>query len=130
MFLILEYLVLFGPALLLAAVGLAALPLGLMLSVQGMPLAGLPVLGIELCALAGLYACFQLVRIKLNQSTQISKPIVIHVFLFLGILAIISFGLMGAFYSIGWHLYFIVAPLIGMAHLVYINRCYLYGVHS
>ncbi len=130
MLLIIEYLVLFGPALMFAGVGLSMFPLGLVMGSQGVLLGAIPVVLIELFSLFGLYGCFQLLRKSLDKDIEIAKPAVVMGYITLGIAAVVAFGLMGAFYEIGWHLYILGAPMVGAVHLVYLNRGYLLGSHS
>ncbi|MCV6623244.1 MAG: hypothetical protein OIF51_15995 [Cellvibrionaceae bacterium] len=130
MLLIIEYLILFGPALMFAGVGLAMFPLGILLGSQGMLMGAVPMILIELFSLLGLYGCFQLVRKHSDPSVLVAKPKVLLVQVLLGLFAVIAFGLMGAFYEFGWHLYLLLAPIIGAVHLVYLNREYLFGNHS
>jgi len=130
MFLIIEYLILFGPALVIAGVGLAMFPLGILMGSQGMLFGAIPVVLIELFSLLGLYGCFQLVRKRLDPTIKIAKPIVLIFQVLLGMVAVVAFGLMGAFYEFGWHLYMLGAPVLGALHLVYLNKGYLFGNHS
>ncbi len=127
MFLMVEYLVLFGPLLAIAAVGLAVFPLGLFMGSQGMLLASLPIVLIELFALCGLYGSFQLVRKGIDSTIVISSPAIIAIQIFLGFVAVIAFCFMGVFNSFGWHLYVVGAPIVGVAHLVYLNKGYLFA---
>ncbi|MBB6521915.1 hypothetical protein [Pseudoteredinibacter isoporae] len=125
MFLIIEYLLLFGPALLFVGVGLAVFPLSLFLGSHGLLLEMIPILLIEIFSLLGLYACFQLVRKRLNPAIEISSPRVITLQILLGILATIAFWFLGVFDNFGWHLYIFIAPALGAIHLIYLNRYYL-----
>ncbi|UUY08165.1 hypothetical protein LRS11_20575 [Pseudomonas sp. J452] len=131
MLLLIEYLILFGPALMFAGIGIAILPLGLLMGGHGMFISGISIIVlIELFSLLGLYGCFQLLRKRLDPTISVAKPAALLIQVLLGGVAVIAFGLMGAFYEIGWHLYILGAPVIGALHLIYLNREYLFGNHS
>ena len=130
MFLIIESLILFGPALMFAGVGLALIPSVLGMVLQGVLLLPALIVLVELFSLAGLYSCFQLVQKRLEPTVEIPKPKVILVYITLGYIAAIFLILLGQFYTASWQLYVLSAPSIGAVHLVYLNRSYLFGNDS
>jgi len=130
MLLLIEYLILFGPALLFAGIGLAIFPLGLLMGSQGIFIGTILIVLIELFSLLGLYGCFQLVRKRLDPTILVAKPMVLLIQVLLGVVVVISFGLMDPFNETWWHLYMLGAPVIGALHLIYLNRWYLFGNHS
>lgn len=126
MLLIIECMVLFGPAILLTAVGLAVFPLALIMGSQGMLWGVLPVVMMEIFSLLGLYSCFQLVRKYLDATIIIPGPLFILTGIVLGFVAMFLFGLMGAFYLSGWNIYVLAGPSFGAFHLLYLNRAFLF----